>query len=301
MNSAVEHETLGLVCSLSTALCWAIAVILFKKSGDTMPPLALNAFKNVLALTLMMLTGLVVGFPRGSMTEGEALTLFISGTIGIGVADTLLFYGLNQIGASRQAIVDALYSPSVVLMSFFFLGEVLGVRDALGGLLILSAVLLAALPRGASKLPVDQRHMTRGLVASASAMVMMAVAIVMVKPILERNDVLLCTTIRLFGGTLMLAVFALPFAKHRRELLHAFVPVRSWRYAIPGAIMGSYISMPLWIGAFKWAPAGVAALLNQTSTIFIVLLAAVFLRERAGARVYAAVALACAGSLLVLL
>jgi drug/metabolite transporter (DMT)-like permease len=296
----MSHETLGLVCSLACALCWAIAVVLFKKSGDVMGPLALNLFKNVLALVLLGATGLALGFERGSMTDGELWWLAVSGALGIGVADSLLFYGLNQIGASRQAIVDTLYSPSVVVLSFFLLREVLSPRDALGGLLILAAVALATIPLGGS-LPVARTQMARGIASSASSMVLMALAIVMVKPILEKNDVITCTTVRLLGGTLGLALYAACTRGGRRELVSTFAPRRAWRYAVPGAVMGTYVSMLLWIGAFKYAPAGVAALLNQTSTLFIVVLAAVFLRERITPRVMAAVALATAGTLLVLI
>jgi drug/metabolite transporter (DMT)-like permease len=296
----MSHETLGLVCSLACALCWAIAVVLFKKSGDVMGPIALNLFKNVLALLLLGATGLALGFERGTMSGRDLAWLLVSGGLGIGVADSLLFYGLNQIGASRQAIVDTLYSPSVVVLSFFLLHEVLSARDALGGLLILAAVALASVPLGGG-LPVARQKMARGIVSSAASMVLMALAIVMVKPILERNDVVTCTTVRLLGGTLGLAIYAASSRDGRRELATTFAPRRAWRYAVPGAVMGTYVSMLLWIGAFKYAPAGVAALLNQTSTLFLVILAGVFLRERITPRVMAAVALATAGTLLVLL
>jgi drug/metabolite transporter (DMT)-like permease len=299
MSGSLAHETLGLVCSLACALCWAIAVVLFKKSGDAMGPLALNLFKNVLALVLLGATGFVLGFQRGAMSDADLVWLLLSGALGIGVADSLLFYGLNQIGASRQAIVDTLYSPSVVVLSFLFLHEVLSPRDALGGLLILGAVALATIPVGGG-LPLARTKMARGIAAGALSMVLMAAAIVFVKPILEHNDVVTCTTIRLLGGTVSLALFGLTSRANRRELAATFVPRPAWRFAVPGAIMGTYVSMLLWIGAFKYAPAGVAALLNQTSTLFIVILAAVFLRERPSPRVLAAVALASAGTLLVL-
>ena len=64
--------------------------------------------------------------------------------------------------------------------------------------------------------------------------------------------------------------------------------------------MGTYVSILLWIGSFKYAPANIAALLNQTSTVFIILLAAVFLREPLTKRVGLAVLLAASGALLVL-
>ena len=299
MLSFADTRTLGLFCAVSTALCWAIAVILFKKSGDRMEPLALNMFKNVFALALMLLTLAVVGVSDGPRNVRHLAALFVSGAAGIGIADTLLFYGLNQIGASRQAIIDALYSPVVVLLSFMLLGEVLGARAGLGGLLILSAVLLGAVP-SRHMAPLEHHRVVRGTLASALAIVLMALSIVAVKPVLAHYDVLFATSVRLLGGTFVLGLYALAKAQHRTELKRAFTPSRTWRYALPGAFMGTYVSILLWIGSFKYAPANIAALLNQTSTVFIILLAAVFLREPLTKRVGLAVLLAASGALLVL-
>jgi drug/metabolite transporter (DMT)-like permease len=297
--SFADPRALGLFCSVSTALCWAIAVILFKKSGDRMQPLALNMFKNVFALALMLLTLAVVGVRDAPRNPAHLTALFVSGAAGIGIADTLLFYGLNQIGASRQAIIDALYSPIVVLLSFVMLGEVLGARAALGGLLILSAVVLGAAPTSA-RAPIENERVVRGTLASALAILLMALSIVAVKPILTYYDVLFATSVRLSGGTFILAVYALFGRERRAQIKRAFTPSRTWRYALPGAFMGTYLSVLLWIGSFKYAPANIAALLNQTSTIFIIVLAAVFLREPLTRRVSCAVGLAATGALLVL-
>ena len=299
MVSFADPEALGLFCAVSTALCWAIAVILFKKSGDRMEPLALNMFKNVFALALMLLTLAVVGVREAPQNPEYLLALFVSGAAGIGIADTLLFYGLNQIGASRQAIIDALYSPTVVLLSFVLLGEMLGVREAIGGLLILSAVLLGAVP-STSTAPLENKRVVRGTVASALAILLMAMSIVAVKPVLAHYDVLFATSVRLLGGTVALGLYALIRREQRAQVVRAFTPSRTWRYALPGAFMGTYLSILLWIGSFKYAPANIAALLNQTSTIFIIVLAAIFLREPLTARVSCAVVLAATGALLVL-
>jgi drug/metabolite transporter (DMT)-like permease len=299
VSSFADPHALGLFCSLSTALCWAIAVILFKKSGDRMGPLPLNVFKNVFALALMLLTLFVLGVSEAPRNPYHLAALFVSGAAGIGIADTLLFYGLNQIGASRQAIIDALYSPIVVLLSFVLLGEVLGVRAALGGLLILSAVVLGAVPTS-TRAPVENERVVRGTLASALAILLMALSIVAVKPVLAHYDVLFATSVRLAGGTFILAVYTVVSRERRRNVMRAFTPSRTWRYALPGAFMGTYLSVLLWIGSFKYAPANIAALLNQTSTIFIIVLATVFLREPLTKRVSWAVGLATTGALLVL-
>ena len=96
-------------------------------------------------------------------------------------------------------------------------------------------------------------------------------------------------------------VVALPFAAElRRETWSALKPHRGWRFALPGAFFGTYIALFSWIGGYKYTSATVASLLNQTSTLFIVAGAAIFLGEKLTPRRIGAVALAMVGSVLVL-
>jgi drug/metabolite transporter (DMT)-like permease len=39
-------QLIGILCSTGAALFWASAVIMFKKSGETFSPMALNLFKG---------------------------------------------------------------------------------------------------------------------------------------------------------------------------------------------------------------------------------------------------------------
>jgi drug/metabolite transporter (DMT)-like permease len=67
---------------------------------------------------------------------------------------------------------------------------------------------------------------------------------------------------------------------------------------VPASFFGSYFSLILWMGGMKYAKVSVAAALNQLNTIFIVVLAAVFLKERLSLWKVAAVILAFVGAYL---
>jgi drug/metabolite transporter (DMT)-like permease len=66
---------------------------------------------------------------------------------------------------------------------------------------------------------------------------------------------------------------------------------------LPGAALGSYLSLILWIASMKYSLASIAAVLTQTSTIFILVLAAIFLHEPFPRRKLIAASLAVAGVL----
>lgn len=295
----MSSEQLGPAYALLTAVTWAIAVVLFKKSGHFIAPFALNLLKNAIGLLLILLSMLFSGTSHHDASLTDCLMLLASGALGIGIADTLLFTGLNLTGATHQAIVETIYSPAVVVLSFVMLGERLSGQELVGGLLIVSAVLLASLRPDERLLP--RETLLKGFLLGTTSMLLMAFAIVWVKPVLERHDVLFSTGLRLTGGLLSLALLGVSTSARRKASVAAFKPQAAWRYAVPGAFLGTYLSLLFWIAAFKYSSAGVAALLNQTSTLFIVILAAIFLREPLTGRVLLAVGLALTGSVVVLL
>jgi drug/metabolite transporter (DMT)-like permease len=291
-------STLGIVCSLGTAVSWASAVILFKVSGEAMPPAGLNCFKNVVALALFVPTLVVLQPETQGLGVRDVLVLLVSGALGIGVADSLFFASLNRLGAGRSAIVDCLYSPFVVAGSMLLLGERLTALQATGGGLIVGAVLATA---GGPKIATPRADVVRGVLYGAAAMALMAVSIIIVKHELERLPLVLTTSVRLLGGVIVIALTAVVHSPTRRDVARAFTPQPAWRLGIPASVLGAYVALLLWVGGFKYISASLAAILNQTSALYTVVMAAVFLREPLAPAHLVALVMALSGSVLVLL
>jgi drug/metabolite transporter (DMT)-like permease len=68
---------------------------------------------------------------------------------------------------------------------------------------------------------------------------------------------------------------------------------------IAGAFFGTFLSVIFWLSGFKYTLAGRAAIYNQLSTIFIILLAAIFLKEVMTKRKWFSVFLAMSGAIIV--
>jgi len=288
---------LGEILAISCALIWATAVILFRKSGETVPPLGLNLFKNVLALVLFVPTSLVLGvalLPDASLND--YLLLLASGVIGLALADTLFFKSLNLLGAELSAIVDCLYSPFIIGLSVLFLYERMTGLQIFGVFLIISAVL------GVSGIG-DRKHISRhdlilGVLFGILAMAFMAVGIVMIKPLLDRSPLLWVVEVRLFAGCVGLGIYLL-FHPGGKKIISSVLSVRNWQYMLPGSFLGAYLSMIVWMGGMKYTQASIAAALNQTSNVFIFVLAAIFLREPVNAIRIIAIILAFSGAVIV--
>ncbi len=294
----MSNAGIGQLCALLTAMTWATSMVLFKRSGETIPPLALNALKNVVGLTLLIITLLVAGAPVAELrghTGKEVLILLLSGFIGIAVADTLFFYALNQIGVGIQSIVDCLYSPLVILFAWLMLQERLTISDYIGATFVLSGVAIST----RHELPPDRtrRQLVKGILVGGSAIAMMSGAIVMAKPTLEGFPLIWATVLRMIAGTLPLLAWG--WFTRRRALIAAFRPSAAWKFALPASFLGAYVSMILWIAGFKYVQAGIAGVLNQTSSVFAIILAAIFLKEQLTWRKMLAITLSMSGVVIV--
>ncbi len=287
---------LGESLALIVAFVWACAVILFKKSGETVHPVALNTLKNVVAIALLIPTMLLVGETIFLEAPVEYyLVMLAGGSLGIAFSDTLFFKSLNMLGASRMAIVDCLYSPFIIGLSVIFLDETLTWLQVAGVLAILGAVLTPLFE--AKGAPVERRQIFWGTVWGALALATMAVSLVAVKPILDQSPVLWASLLRMGGGLVGLAAYLAVHPGRWRILRTLKGP--SFKYSMWGSVVGGYLAMMLWLGGMKYTQASVAAALNQTTNVFIFILAAWVLKESITGQRVLGIVLGVGGALMV--
>jgi drug/metabolite transporter (DMT)-like permease len=288
---------LGEIFALSTAIVWAFAVILFKKSGETVHPIALNLFKNVLSVILLVPTIWIAGdilLRRAPLSDYGIMLL--SGTLGIGVADTLFFMSLNTLGASLAMIVACLYIPSNVLLSVIFLGERLSVIQLGGIALIIGGVVIASAERTDHGIP--RKALIIGIACGVLSKIINAAGIVIAKPLLTRSPLLWVTEWRLVGGTVSLLAL-LVFLPNRGRILSTLRTTANWKFTLFGSFLGAYVSMILWLGGMKFTQVSTASALNQTSNLLAFLFAALLLHEPLTKSRIAGIVLGVAGAYLV--
>jgi len=213
------------------------------------------------------------------------------------MADTMFFKCLNILGAGMTAIVECLYGPFIIGLSILWLGETLSMLQFLGTFFIITAIFTSTSRKGRGN--INTRDLIAGIVWGVGGLVCIAVAIVMIKPLLNRSPVLWASQIRLIGGTLMLFIVLLCDPR-RKRILKTFYSIHSWKYTLSGSIIGTYIAMVFWIGGMKFTQASIAAALNQTSNIFIFIFAALFLKEAINFQRIIAIVLGVIGAVLVI-
>lgn len=260
----------GEIMALACALCWAIAVILFRNVGMA-DPKAMNIFKNTVASALLLITMWATGRHFDTQRSAEDWVRLIgSAALGLSIADTFFFMGLQRVGASVAAVADCAYSPTVLTLSMLFLGETL--RDGLliGAPLVVAGLCVVAWERPAKMgLKLDRM----GLIYCVLGVCTTAVAVVVAKPALNRSDLVEATTVRLLAGALLLVGWG-AVGGSLKVGLSLFRPQPVWRTLLPATVIGTYFSMLLWLGGIKYTTASRAALLNQMGSVFALIFAA---------------------------
>lgn len=286
---------LGELFALSSAICWATAIILFKHSGETLSASALNLFKNILATFLLVPTALFVeGIQLPQLDANQWTIVAISGFIGIALSDTWYFLALRKVGAGNTAIVSSLYSPFVIVLSVLFLNETLHWTQFIGFLMVLIGIILVTWQRNRKN--VDTSVLWQGLALAAGAVFLNAVGVVMVKRILEGDGFFWIISLRLIGGILG-SIGLLLISQKLVKVINEIKQPRDWRILIIASVLGTYISMILWLSGYKYTDAIIASVLNETSVLFIVLFAWIFLKEEVSRRRLTGVVLAFLGVL----
>ena len=290
--------SIGDICAVASALFWSIAVILMRVSGLKVPPLPLTFFKIWVAVLLLMGTLLWEGSPWVlDLTGQDYLRLVVSAVLGISLADTMIASALNRLGASLQALADCVYSPVIALVGLVMFGERLSAWEMMGGALVVSGVFVGATRTVEIKKPSD---LWAGILLAAGAHIIMAIGILMVRDLFREHSLVWVSTFRfVVAGVVMFLWVALGGRKNLRHLFLGFRMRETWKFMIPMSILGPFLATLFWVAGFKYLNAGRAAIFNQLSTVFIVILAYLILKEKFTARKIAGVLLAIVGSLLV--
>jgi drug/metabolite transporter (DMT)-like permease len=286
----------GDIYAIVSGFFWSFSVILMRISGFSIPPLPLTFFKSFVAILGFAVTLIFVGGPLFPSYDGVTwLKLVLSAVLGISIADTMFAAALNRLGASLQALADCIYAPAMACVGFLMFGEELSAWELIGGALVVSGVFVGMVRTAEVRNPKD---LVFGTLLAAGAHIIMAVGILMVRDVFREGSLVWIAGFRFLIATAALALFAV-LKGQRKELFLGFHRRDTWKHSIPMALLGPFLATLFWIAGFKYETVGRAAIYNQMSTVFIILLAWLVLKERMTLRKTLGVLLAIAGAVLV--
>ena len=140
----------------------------------------------------------------------------------------------------------------------------------------------------------------RAVAMAIGAVFLTAAGVVAMKPILSSDGFYWLVALRLLAGTLgMVLAIAL---RNRWQLVVSEIVggQHRWGLIFLSGLFGTYLALTFWLAGFKYANASIASVLNETSSVFIVIMAFLFLQERIDKRRVAGITLTFIGVLVFL-
>lgn len=286
---------LGDFYAILTALCWSCGVIFFEIAGRVLNSLQISLLKNIVGVLGFISFIILQGDPFPDFIGQEYFILIISGIIGVAIGDILFLASLRRIGSSLSAIVSTGYTISIFILAFLMFGEVISFISYIGGVLVILGVVIGTIDRDLDRTPKEILYgVSFGLLANLCT----AYSVLLLRPIMDVHPVLPIALVR-FSIGMIISAFGILYLNGKLALRETILKGFSNYNLLAGAFFGTFLSVIFWLAGFKYTLAGRAAIYNQLSTIFIILLASVFLNQQMTKRKWVAVSLALMGSFIV--
>ena len=277
-----QNALLGALASLSCALTWAIASLVFAAALSQTKATAagLGVVKAVIATPLLLLVGVVSG--AGLPVVGEQLsTLALTSVLGLLVADTAWLQSLARLGVARGVLLIPLVPVTTAVLARIFLDERLTTLAVGGGALTLVGVVLAS--RAKNDSATGEARTTSftgtGVALGAAYVLSQAGSNVLLKSVLVGNEALHVASMRLLLGIPMLVLLVVGHSLWQGRGvgggLAGIMPLLSWdrlpRVAV-AAIIGTMGG--IWLGSIgtQRLPVAVATTLAATTPVWALVL-----------------------------
>ena len=286
---------LGDIYAILTAICWSCGVICFDIAGRVLNSLQISLLKNIVGVLGFIGFLLLQGDPFPLFAQHDYFVLVVSGLIGVALGDLLFLASLRRIGSSLSAIISTSYSVSIFILAYIMYQEVISVFAYFGGVMVISGVIVGTRESPENRTP---RDIYIGAFYGFLAHFFTAYSVLLLRPVMESHPVVPIALVRFSTGIIFSAA-AIVYLNGSSELRETMAKGFGHVYLLAGSFLGTFLSVIFWLSGYKYTLAGRAAIYNQLSTIFIIILAAIFLKEVMTTKKWAAVSLALGGAFIV--
>ena len=286
---------IGDIYAILTAISWSTGVIFFDVAGRKLNSIQMSLLKNIVGVFGFILFLIIKGDSFFLFSNDEFIVLVISGVIGVGLGDIFFLACLRRLGSSLTAIISTSYSFIIFILAYLMYSETISLLSYFGGVLVITGVIIGTLDKSIKK---ESRDIYMGILFGVLAQLFTAYSVLLLRPIMDSHPVVPIALVR-FSTGIFFSLSAIIYLDGVHILKQTITKGFSNLSMITGAFFGTFLSVIFWLSGFKYTLAGRAAIYNQLSTIFIILLAAIFLKEVMTKRKWFSVFLAMSGAIIV--
>jgi drug/metabolite transporter (DMT)-like permease len=285
----MNQTYIGISAALLSAFSWALGSILFKKLGETLSPLAMTLVKGTVSLLLMGMVLCFIGFT--SLEMEPLLLLAASGILGIAVADSLFFEALQDLGPHSLAVLMMLGMIVTPLFAVLILHETPTPLVWLGICLVVAGIAVVIYAKVSDE---GQTSSPRGIALGVLSVLCMSLSMIIAKKGLVSISAFQATFIRMLAGTAGMFLLGITTGRLKAWVLPFKEPKLLVFFALAVCVVtfgGFWLSLV----AIKYVDVSVAYTLNSTEPLFILPLAALFLKEKITLQAVSGTVIAIAG------
>jgi len=270
----MDREYIGIAAALISSAAWAIGAILYKKLGEKISSFGMNLAKGVINLVLM---GIPLAFSDITAIKPDTFILLgISGLLGISLGDTFFFEALQKVGPHVMVLLALLGQVLTVLFAIFFLDERLTLNMWIGIIMVVSGIAIVLYSRISDN---TRQHSASGIIYGLLSVLCMSVSVIIAKKGLSSVSAIQGTFIRMLWGTAGLLLWG-GVTRRLSISMAPFSEVKVMKKFLLLVCLVSFSGFWLFHVAIKYTEVSIANTLSSTEPLFVIPLAAYFLKEK---------------------
>ncbi|MCY1150974.1 MAG: DMT family transporter [Pleomorphochaeta sp.] len=271
---------IGQILAIIAALTYAENSIIYSYLGKEVSTRATVHVRLWIAVPVIVLMALI---GEGNFLFQASLSnwiiLLISGVLGYFFCDSFSFWAFTNIGPREAMVIMTLNPIFNSVLSYFFFREILTIIQMFAILITLSGIIILILNQEKEIDVIKKKNKTKGAIFALLAAIFQASSNILAKTALTDLGPISTNAIRMIGGLIAAAIFALFFRKEFKKDFTSFKDKKHFSLLLIATISGPVIGMSLLLTSFNYAPVGLVTALVQISPIFILIYELIFIKK----------------------
>tara|TARA_B100000700_G_C15060806_1_gene865651 strand:+ start:3504 stop:4370 length:867 start_codon:yes stop_codon:yes gene_type:complete len=254
---------IGIILAFGAVFSWTSACFLWRKQTKYFSALQFNLIKNLIGLIIFSPILLTIDF---ILNSHYIILLFLSGFLGISVADSFYIAALKRLGTRRTLTFDATSPIFAAFMGSLILGEAIYIKGWLGIIIISFSLIGISFERNLNEKNLETNLFSKdGYIYAFLSVFFAVLAALISRSVLQNSELSPFQTsfIRLLAGFIcLIPFFRLSLFKEIQNL-----NTKNKSILIFSTILGTNIGILLQQNVFQLLPVGLGWTLLSTSPV----------------------------------
>lgn len=276
------QENFGEIAALATAFFWTATAMFFEVASKRVGSLAVNMIRLIFAfIFLSIFTWIFLGQPFPIYANLHAwVWLTVSGLIGFVLGDYFLFRAYAMISSRVSMLIMTLVPPITAIIGYFWLGEILNIKEIAGMVLTVSGIMMAVFNRpvnGNRKIKLN--YSSKGLLFAFIGAVGQATGLVFSKYGMQEYNAFAASQIRILAGMIGFAFIIIIFRKVHLIRL-AFKDRKGMIGISGGSFFGPFLGVSFSLLAVQNTATGIASTIMAIVPVIIILPSVLIFKQK---------------------